>query len=545
MKRSALITCAACMLVSAASAEVRLPAIFSDHMVLQRGEELSVWGTASPGENVKVEFAGQIATTKADGNGKWKARLAPLAANSKPANLVVTGENSVQIKDVLVGEVWVCSGQSNMQWTVSQSADAQKEVAAARFPGIRMFNVERETALQPKEDCKGRWLEATPQNAGQFSAVGYFFGRHLHQALDVPIGLINTSWGGTRVEAWTSRDALVERPCARDMLADWEKHVASFDAAKAAKLFDQQKANWQATVKKIQQDNAQRPPGQPKKTPPPAPRPPDNPGASPHRPSVLYNAMIAPLIPFGIKGAIWYQGESNQRRAMQYQELLPTMILDWRRRWNDQFSFHMVQLASFGNGRPITKDPGVPDTWAELQEAQWLTALTLPKCGIAVTNDIGEEKDIHPKNKQEVGRRLGLIALAKDYGRTATVYSGPTLKGSRVDGNKIRVQFEHVGGGLQTRDGKEPGHFQIAGADGTWHWARSRIEGSEVVAWSAAVKKPVGVRYAWASWPEGANLVNKEGLPASCFRTDEFLPSTFGVVSPFAENVPPRAAVKK
>jgi sialate O-acetylesterase len=245
--------------------------------------------------------------------------------------------------------------------------------------------------------------------------------------------------------------------------------------------------------------------------------------------------MVAPLIPYSIQGAIWYQGESNQKRAFQYQELLPNMINDWRTRWNDSFSFYIVQLASFGNGQPITKEPGIPDTWAELQEAQYLTAITLPKVGLAVTNDIGEEKNIHPKNKQEVGRRLALWALAKDYGRADTVFSGPMFKNAMIEGSQVRIQFDHTGGGLKTRDGGELKHFQIVGEDKKWVWAQAKIENNEVIVSSPEVPNPVGVRYAWAAWPEGANLINAEGLPAGCFRTDEFIPTTLGVISPFQE----------
>ena len=249
--------------------------------------------------------------------------------------------------------------------------------------------------------------------------------------------------------------------------------------------------------------------------------------------------MVAPLIPYAVKGAIWYQGESNQRRAFQYQELLPTMINDWRKQWMDPFSFYIVQLANYGNGKPVTHEPGVPDTWAELQEAQTLTAQTLDKCGIAIINDIGEQNDIHPKNKQEVGRRLALWALAKDYGKAGAEYCGPLYLSSVVKGDQVRVQFTHTGAGLKTRDGGEPKCFQITGADQKWVWAKAKIEGSEVVVWSESVPQPIGVRYAWASWPVDANLINAEGLPASCFRTDDFLPSTLGVVSPFKETVTP------
>jgi sialate O-acetylesterase len=244
---------------------------------------------------------------------------------------------------------------------------------------------------------------------------------------------------------------------------------------------------------------------------------------------------VAPIVPYGMKGAIWYQGESNQRRAFQYQELLPTLINDWRARWESEFPFYIVQLASFGNGQPPATEPGLDDTWAELQESQMLTAITLPKCGLAVANDIGEEKDIHPKNKQEVGRRLALWALARDYGKNNTVFSGPLYKTSYVKDGRIRVQFDHAATGLKTRDGKAPQHFQITGADKKWHWAQAKIEGGEVVVWHDGVKEPIAVRYAWAAWPANANLTNAEGLPASCFRTDDFIPSTLGVTSPFKE----------
>lgn len=528
-----------CLTLLAASlqAEVKMPGVFSDGMVLQQQQLVRVWGNAEVGEEVKVGFGDQTHSIVTDGTGQWSVTLNPMNANAQPTDLVVTGKNSLTFKNVLVGEVWICSGQSNMQWTVKQAANAEAEIAGANHPQIRMFNVERRPSPEEEGDCQGAWKEANPANVGDFSAVGYYFGRHLHNVLKVPVGLINTSWGGTRIEAWTSSLALEERPCATEMLADWKAHAEKWDAAKEQAAFDKRKAEWQAEVKKIDEENAKLADGQ-KKPKPQAPRPPDDPTKTPHRPSVLFNGMVSPLIPYGIKGAIWYQGESNQKRAFQYQELLPTMINDWRKQWADNFSFYIVQLANFGNGKPVTKDAGMADTWAELQEAQTLTAQTLEKCGIAIINDIGEQNDIHPKNKQEVGRRLALWALAKDYGKNGAEYSGPLYLSSVIQGDKVRVQFTHAGAGLKTRDGGEPKHFQIAGADQKWDWAKAKIEGNEVVVWSETVPQPIGVRYAWASWPEGANLINAEGLPASCFRTDDFLPSTLGVVSPFKENLP-------
>lgn len=546
MKLHVSILTALIALSTAARADIKLPAIFSDHMVLQRGNPVAVWGSATGGEEVKVTFAGQTKTAKADKKGKWKVALDAMKENDKPTDLVVAGKNSVTVKDVLVGEVWICSGQSNMQWTVSASMNADQEMKSANFPGIRMFNIERETAMTPQDDCKGVWLQTTPQNVGSFSAVGYFFGRKLQEDLKVPVGLINTSWGGTRVEAWTSMDALKQRPTAKAMLDDWKKEIKNYNPVKAKAEYEKKAADYKAMRAKFDAENAKLPKEQ-QKQPPRGPQPPVEPQKNQHYPASIYNRMVASIIPYGVKGAIWYQGESNQRRAMQYQELLPTMINDWRSRWNDEFSFYIVQLAEFGNGRPATTETGVPDSWAELQEAQLLTALTLPKCGLAVTNDIGEEKDIHPKNKQEVGRRLALWALAKDYGKKDLLYSGPIYKSSKIEGDKVRVSFDFAAG-LKTRDGKEPATFQIAGADQKWQWAKAKIDGESVVVSSDKVKSPVGVRYAWTAWSKDDNLVNKDGLPASCFRTDDFLPSTLGVTSPFAENPPapaPAAAAPK
>lgn len=534
MKRRAAIF----LLVIAASlrADVSLPAIFSDGMVLQQNKLLPVWGGAAAGEVVKVTFGGQSHTTTASQAGIWRLSLNPLNASAVPADLVVAGKNTRTIKNVLVGEVWVCSGQSNMSMAVNRTHNAEAEIAAAKFPAIRMFTVDRSPSLTPRADCQGTWQEATPQNVGSFSAVGFYFGRHLHQVLKVPVGLINTSWGGTRIEAWTSGQTLAERPCAQQMLADWKDAIKKWDAPLQQSIYEKAKADWQEQVKQIDTQNKQlAKDGKPGLARPVAPRPPEDPSKSQHHPAALYNGMVAPLVGYGMRGAIWYQGESNQRRAFQYQELLPAMINDWRKRWESEFPFYIVQLASYGNKKPASPNAGEADTWAELQEAQFLTSITLPKCGLVVANDIGEQQDIHPKNKQEVGRRLALWALAKDYGRASTLPSGPLYRGSTVEGDKVRIQFDYTGTGLKTRDGGELKHFQITGADKKWVWAKAKIEGNEAVVWHPDVKQPVGVRYAWAAWPQEANLINAEGLPASCFRTDDFLPSTLGVTSPFKE----------
>ncbi|MCB1224930.1 MAG: hypothetical protein KDK99_03880 [Verrucomicrobiales bacterium] len=523
------------LLGSHAAAAVRLPAIFSDGMVLQQGADAPIWGWADAGEKITVSFADQEVSTEAAADGRWEVKLDPLAVSATARPLTVKGSNTLTLKDVLVGEVWICSGQSNMQWTVAQAANAEQEIAAAKLPSLRMFSLDRVTADTPATDCKGRWLPATPENVGAFSAVAFYFGRHLHQVLNVPIGLINTSWGGTRVEAWTSMDALKQRPSASKMIADWNQQIASWNGKEMQAAFEKRRSDWQQQVKKIQAANQKLAAGKPKAPIPAAPRPPEDPAKSQHRPAALYNAMIAPLIPYAVQGAIWYQGESNQKRAFQYQELLPTLINDWRQRWGRDFSFYIVQLAAFGNRNPDVIEPGYDDTWAELQEAQLLTALTLPDCGLAVTNDIGEKDNIHPKNKQEVGRRLALWALANDYDKADTVRSGPLFKNATLRDGKVHIDFQYADSGLKTRDGGELKQFQIAGADGKWVWAKAVIEGSSVIVSSPDVPQPVGVRYAWMSWPEGANLVNLEGLPASCFRTDPFPPMTLGVTSPYDE----------
>ncbi len=527
-----------CLFTFRVFGDVRLPGLFSDGMVLQQGRPIIVWGWAAPDEDVSVVFADQTQVTRADLEGRWKVALDPVPANARPQEMKITGKNSLTISNLLIGEVWLCSGQSNMGFQVSRVQNADQEIAAAKFPEIRMFNVERATSLTPLEDVKGSWKPATSENVGTFSAAGYFFGRHLHQVLKVPVGLINASWGGTRIEAWTSRESLEERPCAAQMLSDWDGIRSAWDAAAEKSKHETARAAWATLVQKIKEENAALPEGQ-KKPLPPAPKAPEDPNQTPHHPAALFNAMIAPLIPYTLQGAIWYQGESNQKRAFQYQELLPNLINDWRTRWNHEFSFYIVQLASYGNRLPVTQEAGQNDTWAELQDAQRLTVQTLPRTGLVVANDIGERDDIHPKNKQEVGRRLALWALAQDYGREKTVCSGPLVKNAVVEGNRIRLQFDHVGGGLKTRDGGELKHFQIVGADQKWTWATAKIENQEVIVSSEAVPEPLGVRYAWAAWPEGANLINAEGLPASCFRTDELIPSTLGVVSPFQEVMRP------
>lgn len=443
-----------------AQAEVRLPKIFGTHMVLQQQLPIKVWGWADPGERVEVSLAGQRRATTADAAGRWMVVLEALPAGG-PHELVVAGSNQIKLEDVLIGEVWVGSGQSNMQWPISRSMNAEKEIAEANWPNIRLFTVTRKIAEKPQEDCEGSWSVCSPQSIADFSAVLYFFGRKIHQELGVPVGLIHSSWGGTVAEAWTSKEAL-------------ESDEDFAPILERGAVFN------------------------PK---------------TPNQPAVLFNAMIHPLLNFGIRGVVWYQGESNCARAEQYQKLFPTLIQDWRKRWGlGDFPFYFVQLAPF---RYRNADPR---NCAELREAQRLT-LRLPNTGMAVTMDIGDVNDIHPTNKQEVGRRLALWALAKTYGKDI-VYSGPLYREAKTEGNKIRIFFDHVDGGLVVK-GPELTHFQIAGADGEFKPAKAVIDGETVVVWSDEVPNPVAVRFGWSDDAE-PNLFNAAGLPASPFRTDNF-----------------------
>jgi sialate O-acetylesterase len=400
------------------------------------------------------------------------------------------------------GEVWVCSGQSNMAMQVQSSNDSKEEIAAADYPNIRLFTVSRKVAQKPLNDCQGSWSQCSPETVPSFSAVGYFFGRKLHQELNVPIGLIHTSWGGTPAEAWTRIELLKANPDFEPILARHAERLANFPRAK--REYSEKLEQWKQAAEKAKVEG-KNPPRRPR-----APLGPDN----PHSPAGLYNGMIAPLIPYGIQGAIWYQGESNASRAYQYRRLFPTMITNWRKDWRQgNFPFLFVQLANFMDTKP---DPG-ESAWAELREAQTMT-LSLPNTGMATIIDIGEAKDIHPKNKQDVGKRLALWALAETYNNDI-VYSGPLYKSMKIEGGRIRLSFDHVGGGLVSRGDEILKGFAVAGADREFVWADAEIDGNTIVVGSDKVAEPVAVRYGWADNPV-CNLYNKEGLPAGPFRTD-------------------------
>ncbi len=636
--------------VDAAAQPVRL---FGDNMVLQTGREIPVWGTADPKEEVTVSLNGKSASVKAGEDGKWLVKL-PAMEVGGPYELTVAAGNNIVYKNVMIGEVWLCSGQSNMAFTLSSARNAEDEIAAAEYPNIRGFTVPRKTSQTPLDDLEGGgWETCSPKTAGRFTAVGYFFARAVHLETKVPVGLIHSSWGGTLAEAWTSSSTLQGDPDYTEILkrgeailaeaknpevnfaqkleerkkklaelaaleADfesaakltaielddagwkeitfpsaWEKaglpgldgmvffrktiEVSPEDAGKDMVLnlgpideidvtwfngelvgvsgnfgvLDQSQWNvarhypvpgkfvkagknvitvrvidvagegglWGGPAAKMQTEI------QGGKSIPLAGKwkyqvaldvPADvrKPGVH-NVASALYNGMINPLIPYAIRGAIWYQGESNAGRAYQYRKLFPDMIKDWRGRWNQgDFPFYFVQLANF------TKRQENPDesTWAELREAQTLT-LSQPHTGMAVIIDIGAADDIHPKNKQDVGLRLALWALAKDYGKEL-VYSSPMYDTMKTEGASIRLSFKNVGEGLSVK-GDEAKGFAIAGADKKFVWAKAKLEGNDVIVSAEEVKEPVAVRYAWGNNPE-CNLYNSAGLPACPFRTDDW-----------------------
>ncbi len=492
-------------LTIAARADVRLPSIISDHMVLQAETPATVWGSAEPGEKVTVKFDGNAVDTAAGPEGRWNVKLPNLKAGTA-GELTVEGKNALTVKDVVVGEVWVCSGQSNMEWRVAGAANPAEEKAAATFPLIRMFTVQKAPNLEPQEDCKGKWEVCSPETVSGFSAVGYFFGRHLFTTLKQPVGLIHTSWGGTPAEFWTPLPVLAQDPDFQPIVQNWEKKKAAYPEAKAK--FDAAMEKWRAAEKTAKESG---------NTPPAPPREPQGGGAF-GAPGCLYNGMIAPILPYTIRGAIWYQGESNAGQARLYRKLFPTMILSWRRAWSADFPFLFVQLANFNARKLPATDQPTDSQWAELREAQAMT-LDLPRTGMAVAIDIGEANDIHPKNKQEVGRRLALAAEATVYYRDQE-YSGPLFAGAQVEDGRLRLSFRHSTG-LKPKDGGKLKGFAIAGADRKFVWADAEIDGDHIVVSSPQVAEPVAARYAWADNPE-CNLINATGLPASPFRTDDW-----------------------
>lgn len=617
---------------------VRLPRLISDNMVLQREKPITIWGWANAGEKVTVQFNKQTKSVKTDKTGKWIVTLGAEQAGG-PFVLTVKGKNTITVNNILVGEVWVCSGQSNMEWPLRSSANAQKEISTSNYPEIRQFEVQKSVSVKPEEEVKGgAWKAATPENVGDFTAVGFFFARELYETLKVPIGLVHTSWGGTHSETWTSKQAFEQSEEFKDMIATmpavdmdelsrqkteeiarklkeinitlptvkeaevwkytefndnlwpelkvpqlWQGILSEVDGAVwvrksftvmkedallpatlelsmiddadetyvngvkvgatssysakriyhipqsllkegnnvvAVKIMDTRggggiygedkdvrvvtqsgkgiplAGNWRYNVESI---SSAAPVG-------------------PNRyPTLLFNAMINPILNYGIRGALWYQGESNAGRAYQYRKAFPLMIKDWRTHFKQgDFPFYFVQLASFNAANGNSK---LGSAWAELREAQTMT-LSLPNTGMAVTTDIGEATDIHPRNKQDVGKRLAAIAMNQLYDKKQE-YSGPVYQSMKVEGNKIRLTFAHTGSGLLVKDkyGYLKG-FEVAGEDHKFYYAKAWTEGNEVVVACDAVPNPVAARFAWADNPEDANFFNNEGFPAVPFRTD-------------------------
>lgn len=493
-----------------ARADVKLPAIFSDHMVLQQNVLLPVWGWADPGEKVTVSIAGQIRTATADAAGQWNLKLGELSAAS-PLTLMVTGQNTIVIQDVLVGEVWLASGQSNMGLPVNAVTNAWKEKASANFPQMRMFTVGPHPAMTPQTNCEGKWVVCAPETVGGFSAAAYFFGRELHQKLAVPVGLINSSWGGTPIEAWTSMDRMEAQPELAPVLQRWQETLHPYDEAKAQTQYVRALANWTNNAAKLKAEGKNLPP-QPQKA--------GDPRLDPKYPANLFNGKISPLIPYAIRGAIWYQGENNAATdlAKLYAIQLTLMISDWRQRWDEgDFPFAWVQLPNF-HPRTTNVVETNYNNWCVVREGM-LKTLAVNNTGMAITVDVGEANNIHPKNKQAVGHRLALWALAKVYGKDIP-YSGPLPAEQEIKGDQVVLAFQHADGGLVAEDGDLKG-FAIAGEDHHWVRANARIEGDRVIVSSPEVTSPKAVRYAWAANPDG-NLFNGAGLPASPFRTDNW-----------------------
>ena len=468
LKTSTLLFLLLCSI--AGMSQVVLPPFFNCNMVLQQGIEIPVWGWASPAEKVTVTFEKNTVSARTCKNGRWRVNL-PKMDYGGPYKMTVKGKNFRTIENIMIGEVWVCSGQSNMEFKVKTTKNAEAEIAAANYPDIRSFTVTRRVSKEPQENLEeGEWWICSPSTVSEFSAVGYFFGRNLYEHLKVPIGIIHTSWGGTVAETWTSAETIAKDPDFSEMLTK---------------------------LKSVDMNTAKVGPNA--------------------YPTLLYNGMLNPIIPYGIRGAIWYQGESNASRAQQYKRVFPNMIKDWRTKWNQgNFPFLFVQLANFK--KPVT-EPSESD-WAELREAQTQT-LQLENTGMANIIDAGDADNIHPTDKQVVGYRLSLAARKVAYGETL-VYTGPTYKEMKIDKNKIYITFDQVGTGLKVNDkyGYING-FTVATQDGNFKWAKATVvDMNTVMVTSDAVENPVAVRYGWADNPDDLNLYNVEGLPANPFRTD-------------------------
>ncbi len=501
-----------------AHAELRLPAIIGDNMVLQQKQSNPIWGWDTPGTDVKVTLGSQSKTAQTDAKGKWTIKLDPLPASAVQAVMTIEGTTKRELKNILVGEVWVCSGQSNMGFNLSSVWDADLDIATAKYPQIRLISVPQVGTQELQDDFKGQWEECSPTTAGSFSAVGYHYGRVLHEMLGVPVGLIDNAWGGSSCEAWVRRDVLEKDARFKAMIEKWKQTESTYTDA----IFEKQMAEHQAkvaawTIARKEALKAGKP------LPANLPRAPQNVLRGQHRPGNLYAGCLHPILGYGIKGAIWYQGESNASRAYEYSYLFPLMITHWRSEWKQgDFPFYWVQLADF---KPEQAEPGDSD-WAELRESQTNSIRKLANAGQCVITDLGEANDIHPKNKRDVAERLARWALAKDYGMKL-VYRSPELKESKFEGGKALLTFDFAPQGLRTIDVDEVKGFALCGADQKWVWAKASILGgskkgtNQIEVSSPQVPQPVAVRYAWSDNPI-CNVFSAEGLPVTPFRTDDF-----------------------
>ena len=518
MKKLAALSIFCLGTVSFLFAKISTPAIFGSNMVLQRDHACPVWGWADPNSSVSLTFAGTTYNAKADQSGNWRIILSPLEASSDPRDMIISyGKNfpdSLVYENILVGEVWLCSGQSNMQWAIDRSDDADIEALSANHPNLRLISVPQVGTQVPQDNFKGSWASASPTTAASFSAVGFLFGSRLHQILDVPVGLINNAWGGSACEAWIPRDRLRANPMSLPYLNMWEEKEKTYNYETLNKAYEEKLAQWQDDKK------AGKASGR-------APKKPRNDMVGQHRPANLYNGVLSPIIGYGIRGAIWYQGETNAGRGHAYRETFPLMIQSWRQAWaQGDFPFYWVQLADFRN--EVT-EPGDSD-WAELRESQTLTLDKLSNVGEAVIIDAGEGRDIHPRNKQIVANRLLRHALAKEYGHTVP-HQSPRYQSMEIKGNKVLLSFNSVDGSLYCFDSKTASGFSICGDDQKFVWAEANLVGKDKVeVWAKSVSTPIAVRYAWADNPI-CNLYDKIGavtLPVTPFRTDNFALTTTG-----------------
>ncbi|MHB8900548.1 MAG: hypothetical protein ACYC6Y_17485 [Thermoguttaceae bacterium] len=491
-------------------ADVTLPAILGNHMVLQRDQAIPLWGQGAPGESITVSFAGFTVTTRAGQDGRWQATLPKQPATADPRVMVVEGSGGsrVELSDILVGEVWFCTGPSNIFWPVRKCDHATEEIREASHPEIRFFTCERGTADEPQTDCIGSWCVCSPESVADVSGVGYFFSRQIHGELGVPVGLLQSYWGGSRIEAWTSREALESQPRLRPVLDWWQQERRRYQPAEAEALHAQQLAAWNEDVRRAKADGT----ASPKR-----PAAPLDPHTSPHRPACLYNTMVAPLIPFSIRGVICYQGLGNLFWAEHSAGLLETMIGDWRARWGQgDFPVGMIQPAPYDPGSWARSSA---DAYSVQRESQLLVQQRVANTGIALTMDVDAVDVLHFPGKQLVAERLAAWALDSVYGRK-TPWAGPVFQSMAVEGESVRVRFRNAGPGLKTSDARPPVHFEVAGSDGRYFPASAAIDGPDVLVRSDRVPRPIAVRFAFSDTAV-VNLVNAEGLPASLFRTGE------------------------